>query len=198
MVGIAGAASDGSKDDDEALGDLVVGRDVYYIASGEKVIADAAVRDQIVNHHRKTRAIEMEGYGFSAAVWQSFEQRRHLVIKAICDRADRNKGEDWQQSDSRFRRDWFAESRSLWPWSVAHLFIWNSSQFGQPLPQLAIDWEDSSADAHFFLESTPPPEGTLQIGVGVVAKVAAKLYKGVFNGYVEAYAEARKYLEGKY
>ncbi len=153
MVGIAGAASDGSKDDDEALGDLVVGRDVYYyergkvtadgkrpepvtyradatllnsfmslpplrsripvsrpdgqqkpprvipaaIASGEKVIADAAVRDQIVNHHRKTRAIEMEGYGFSAAVWQSFEQRRHLVIKAICDRADRNKGEDWQQ-----------------------------------------------------------------------------------------------------
>ena len=28
MVGIAGAASNGSKDDDEALGDLVVGRDV--------------------------------------------------------------------------------------------------------------------------------------------------------------------------
>jgi hypothetical protein len=40
-------------------------------------------------------------------------------------------------------------------WSVAHLFIWNSSQFSQPLPQLAIDWEDSSADAHFFLERTP-------------------------------------------
>src|SRR5215813_11259423 len=59
------------------------------------------------------------------------------------------------RSDSRFRRDWFAESRPLWPWSVAHLFIWNSSQFGQPLPQLAIDWEDSSADAHFFLERTP-------------------------------------------
>jgi hypothetical protein len=34
-------------------------------------------------------------------------------------------------------------------------FIWNSSQFGQPLPQLAIDWEDSSADAHFFLERAP-------------------------------------------
>jgi hypothetical protein len=34
-------------------------------------------------------------------------------------------------------------------------FIWNSSQFGQPLPQLAIDWEDSSADSHFFLERTP-------------------------------------------
>jgi hypothetical protein len=34
-------------------------------------------------------------------------------------------------------------------------FNWNSSQFDQPLPQLAIDWEDSSADAHFFLERTP-------------------------------------------
>src|SRR5215813_1640421 len=59
------------------------------------------------------------------------------------------------RSDSRFRRDWFAESRPLWLWSVAHFFIWNSSQFGQPLPQLAIDWGDSSADAHFFLERTP-------------------------------------------
>jgi hypothetical protein len=52
---------------------------------------------------------------------------------------------------------------------------------------------------HTFLsKARRPPEGTLQIGVGVVAKVAAKLYEGVFNGYVEAYAEARKYLEGKY
>jgi hypothetical protein len=34
-------------------------------------------------------------------------------------------------------------------------FIWNSSQFGQPLPQIAIDWEDSSADAYFFLQCAP-------------------------------------------
>jgi hypothetical protein len=46
-------------------------------------------------------------------------------------------------------------SLRFWPLSVAHFFIWNSSQVGQPLPQLAIDWEDSSADAHFFLERTP-------------------------------------------
>src|SRR4030095_13893272 len=70
------------------------------------------------------------------------------------------------RSDSRFRRDWFAESRSLWPWSVAHLFIWNSSQFGQPLPQLAIDWEDSSADAHFFLERTPGRRRNTDIRLG--------------------------------
>src|SRR5262245_2712968 len=51
--------------------------------------------------------------------------------------------------------DWFEESRPLWPRTVAHLFIWNDKYFGKPLPQLAIDWEDSSADAHFFLERTP-------------------------------------------
>src|SRR5262245_55802856 len=59
------------------------------------------------------------------------------------------------RSASRFRRDWCEESRPLWPWSVAHLFIWDDKYFDQPLPQLAIDWEDSSADAHFFLERTP-------------------------------------------
>lgn len=152
LVGVAGAASDGSKEDDEALGDLVLARDVYYyergketkdgkqpepimyradatlwgniitlpvmrsripvarpdgkpvrpsihqgvIASGEKVIAEAAVRDEIARGHRKIRAIEMEGYGFSAAVWQSAVSHRHLVMKAICDRADRDKKQDWQ------------------------------------------------------------------------------------------------------
>jgi hypothetical protein len=35
------------------------------IASGEKVIADAAARDVIARDHRKISAIEMEGYGFS-------------------------------------------------------------------------------------------------------------------------------------
>jgi hypothetical protein len=38
----------------------------------------------------------MEGYGFSAAVWQSAGSHRHLVMKAICDRADRDKTQDWQ------------------------------------------------------------------------------------------------------
>src|ERR1700741_320661 len=87
------------------------------------------------------------------------------------------------RSDSQFRRDWFAESRSLWPWSVAHLFIWNSSQFGQPLPQLAIDWEDSSADAHFFLESTPAYRRNTQIqGDKVQSRTYFRLYTILPNG----------------
>lgn len=166
LVGIAGAGHDGSDEDDEALGDLILGSHVYYyergkvagsrrrkrgrrgkttssrkvpepymypadatlwnnvravpvwnaripvprpdgtrarpkiyegvIASGEKVIAEEAVRSDITSRHRKIRAIEMEGYGFSNAAWQSFGQHRHLVIRAICDRANLKKKDLWQ------------------------------------------------------------------------------------------------------
>jgi nucleoside phosphorylase len=65
------------------------------IASGEKVIADAAARDEIAAGHRKIMAIEMEGYGFSRAVWQSFEHVRHLDIRAICDDGSKDKNDGW-------------------------------------------------------------------------------------------------------
>ncbi len=71
--------------------------DVYpgVIASGERVIAAAAVREMIKAGHRKIKAIEMEGYGFSQAARQSFEQVRHVVIRGICDEANENKGKTW-------------------------------------------------------------------------------------------------------
>jgi nucleoside phosphorylase len=146
MVGIAAAATT-----DQALGDLVLGKSIYYyergkvtlegtkpepsmypadavlwnqvialpswkapipvprpdtssarpkihmgvIASGEKVIADAAVRDEIASGHRKIMAIEMEGYGVSKAVWDSFHRARYLVIRAICDLGDASKNSVW-------------------------------------------------------------------------------------------------------
>ena len=65
------------------------------IASGEKVIADPALRDEIASVHRKILAIEMEGYGVGAAVWDSPEQIRWLVIRALCDRADSAKNDNW-------------------------------------------------------------------------------------------------------
>lgn len=67
------------------------------IASGEKVIADAAVRDQIAAGHRKILALEMEGYGFSRAVWQSFAPVRHLDIRGICDDGSEAKNDHWHQ-----------------------------------------------------------------------------------------------------
>ncbi len=146
LIGIAGSA-----DKDVKLGDIVIGRDIYYyergkftagkrlpepviyrvdatllsnihslplsaiprrkrpdgkmtrpdihfgvIASGEKVIADKNLRDSLHDDHRKVLAIEMEGYGFSAAVWQCFEKKRHIVIRTICDHSDRKKGDNWQ------------------------------------------------------------------------------------------------------
>lgn len=65
------------------------------IASGERVIADAAVRDEIASKHRKIMAFEMEGYGMSAAAWQSADRVKHLVIRAICDFADSSKNSAW-------------------------------------------------------------------------------------------------------
>jgi nucleoside phosphorylase len=65
------------------------------IASGEMVIAAEEVRHQIIKAHRKIRAIEMEGYGFSHAAWASVNVP-HLILKAICDRADRDKDKNWQ------------------------------------------------------------------------------------------------------
>jgi nucleoside phosphorylase len=65
------------------------------IASGEKVIADAAVRDQIATAHRKILAIEMEGYGFSRALWSSSVRVPHLVIRGICDGANDTKDDRW-------------------------------------------------------------------------------------------------------
>src|ERR687883_507919 len=47
LVGVAGAASDGTKEDDEALGDLILGRDVYYYDRG-KVTPDGTKPEPII------------------------------------------------------------------------------------------------------------------------------------------------------
>jgi uncharacterized protein (TIGR02646 family) len=67
------------------------------IFSSERVIADERMRDELLTKHRKIVAIEMEGYGVSAAAWQSFHQVRHLVIRAICDLADSSKNDTWHR-----------------------------------------------------------------------------------------------------
>ena len=66
------------------------------IASGDKEIADAAERDAIAAANREIMTIEMEGYGVISAAWQSFDQIRCLVIRALCDYADSNKHDQWR------------------------------------------------------------------------------------------------------
>jgi nucleoside phosphorylase len=68
---------------------------VGVIASGEKVIAHAAIRDQIAAGHRKILAMEMEGYGFSLAFWQ--KRVRQLVIRGMCDDGSSAKNDDWHK-----------------------------------------------------------------------------------------------------
>ncbi len=67
------------------------------IASGEKVIADEAVRNEIASGHRKIIAIAMEDYGFSRAISQSDERVRHLVVRGICDEGSSTKDDRWHK-----------------------------------------------------------------------------------------------------
>lgn len=83
------------------------------VASGEKVIADAATRDGLASGHRKILAVEMEGYGFSLAIGQSFDHIRHMVIRGICDDASRTKDDRWHAyaaaSAASFTRHFLAD-----------------------------------------------------------------------------------------
>lgn len=63
------------------------------IASGEKRISDAGVRDAIASLNSEIVGIEMEGYGVSEVAWQS--GKKCLVIRSICDMADSSENNDW-------------------------------------------------------------------------------------------------------
>ncbi len=67
------------------------------VASGEKVIAHRAVTDEIASGNRKILALEMEGYGFFRAIWQSSSHVRHLVIRGICDDGSSAKDDRWHE-----------------------------------------------------------------------------------------------------
>lgn len=67
------------------------------IASGDKVIAHEAARDAIASGQRKILALEMEGYGFSRAVWLNSGHISHLVIRGISDDGSKDKTDDWHK-----------------------------------------------------------------------------------------------------
>jgi hypothetical protein len=61
------------------------------------VIAHEAARDSIASGQRKILALEMEGYGFSRAIWLSSSHIRHLVIRGISDDGNKYKNDDWHR-----------------------------------------------------------------------------------------------------
>ncbi len=67
------------------------------IACGEKVIADAERVSKLKQLESKILAIEMESYGVAAAVADSDNSPRFIAIRGICDYADDQKDDDWQE-----------------------------------------------------------------------------------------------------
>lgn len=68
------------------------------MASGSVVLEDPTTTARILEGHRKTIAIEMEAYGVMSAMQSLGTQAPiPIVMKGICDFADPDKGDDWQQ-----------------------------------------------------------------------------------------------------
>ena len=66
------------------------------VLSGNKVIADEATAGSLSSVWTRATAIEMEGAGIAAALYQSKNAPSFIMIKAICDRADAKKDDSWQ------------------------------------------------------------------------------------------------------
>jgi len=67
------------------------------VASGEKIVADTQTVPKLQNNWRKLIGIEMESYGAALAVYQAESDIKFLMVKGICDWANPDKNDDWQE-----------------------------------------------------------------------------------------------------
>ncbi|MEI6896112.1 MAG: response regulator [Psychromonas sp.] len=67
------------------------------IASGAVVLEDPQTAISITSQHRETIGIEMEAYGVMAATSISSTQTKAIIIKSVCDYADPEKNDNWQE-----------------------------------------------------------------------------------------------------
>lgn len=67
------------------------------VASGDKVIASAADAEGLRSLHPKLAAVEMEGGGVAASAFAAARRVGFLVVRSICDFADRSKNDNWQE-----------------------------------------------------------------------------------------------------
>lgn len=66
------------------------------VGSGEKVIANKAFSNLVINNWSKMAAVEMESYGVAYAAYKAESAPHFLMIKSICDWADSTKNDAWQ------------------------------------------------------------------------------------------------------
>ncbi len=64
------------------------------VFTGEKVLADRQTMGELSKGWRKAIGVEMESLGVATAAYRGGPG--FLVVKAVCDHADRNKADDWQ------------------------------------------------------------------------------------------------------
>jgi nucleoside phosphorylase len=67
------------------------------IASGDKVIASATDAKHLLALHPKLAAVEMEGGGVATSAFATARRIGFFMVRAICDFADRNKGDSWHR-----------------------------------------------------------------------------------------------------
>jgi nucleoside phosphorylase len=67
------------------------------VASGEKVVADAGLVEELKSSWSQLVGIEMESYGTALAVFEAETVPGMLLVKGICDWADSSKSDDWQE-----------------------------------------------------------------------------------------------------
>ncbi len=67
------------------------------VAAGNKVIASKKFREQLIKHWSKLLGLEMESEGVFAATFERPQILGTLVIRGICDMADEEKADDWQE-----------------------------------------------------------------------------------------------------
>ncbi|BBB47529.1 tetratricopeptide repeat protein [Pelolinea submarina] len=66
------------------------------IGCGEKVIEDPESWNQLLQHHRKIVAIEMESHGLASAIWEYSQDSKFIVIKAVMDYGVPPKDDRWK------------------------------------------------------------------------------------------------------
>jgi nucleoside phosphorylase len=67
------------------------------VASGEKVVADNHLMGELAAVWHELIGIEMEAYGTALATYQANDSPGMLMVKGICDWADKSKGDMWQE-----------------------------------------------------------------------------------------------------
>ncbi len=86
------------------------------LLSGEKLIADGELRDQLVNMEPEAIGGDMEGAGLYAAA--GVAKVDWILVKAICDWADGNKNDDAQQLAAHNAADFVRHVIQLGGWEV--------------------------------------------------------------------------------